>query len=171
MTYRFVGQTMNRVEKQYMELTEYNTNKKINSLFDISYVNIYIEQRVEDYQMNRLTISTFRSRSYPMNLHLLKNIFCEDISNKIIQYNGKHDKIKMVIDIHYDPLEYPFRHGPIWNLCTLELFGLEDGLYNGLKYLVVEHNEANYRDWSPSISLRTDLVYFISKFCKLLKYI
>jgi hypothetical protein len=158
MTYRFIGEYMELVEKEYMQLTDFNTNNKINGMFDINNVSIYIKQRIEDYQINRLTISTYRK--HKMKQRLINALFIQDIADRINEFMGKYDKIELIIDILY----HPFNHGPVWNIFKLDVFGIDQDM---IENLVNEHNIKN----NKSISLPVDLSCFIRKFNKLLKHI
>lgn len=172
MTYQFIGSILRRIEHEYMDITEYNTNKKVNQSLGITEANIYIEQRVEDYPINQIIIHTYRKINYQLILQLLSKLFCTDICKKILDdYIGNYQQIKLVIDIEYDPFIYPFKHAPIWKICQIELIGLNDEIHHGILYLIYSHNKITEYDWSPAITLRTDLLYFMIKFCKFLKYI
>jgi hypothetical protein len=159
---------MKRVEMEYMQITSYNTENKVNQYFNIHDASIEIYQRVEDYQINRVTIKSIRKRNYSQVKKALINSLNDDIADKVInEYLSSVDKIVVIIDIHYDPLTYPLCDSPVWKLVSIDLTGIN----NDIQYLVESHNHALQEGWSPAICLRSDLAYFMSKYCKLLKYI
>lgn len=170
MTYHYVRSIMNRVQTEYLDITSCNTENKINMYFNIQEASIEIKQRVEDYQINRLTIKSIRKNNYSQVQKCLTEKLNPDIADKVIkEYLSPVNRIVLVIDIHYDPLCYPLCDSPVWKLVSLDLIGLN--CKSGIEYLVDAHNHALQKGWNPAICLRSDLVYFMSKFCKLLKHI
>ncbi len=173
MTYRFIESIMRRVEREYNEVTCHDIENKVNGQFNIKEASMEVYRRVEDYYINRLVIKSFRKHNKFAQVHKALCVKMNtDIADKIVrEYLDSHDHIKVVIDIHYDPLEYPLGKCPSWKLCEVQMIGLNPDIELGIQHMIRAHNQVLEDGWSPAICFRTDLAYFMSKYCKLLKYI
>jgi hypothetical protein len=170
MTYRFVGINNSRIRKEYLELTQ--TTCQINRDFGITDVGVYIHQRNDSsISVNELKIKTKRKRS-EIVYRLMSTKVCNELASKIVnEYLGGWDRIEMDIEVEYDPFRYPLNHAPKWNLVNVCLNGVPEHLKHALKHLVETHYELIESGWTPAITMRGDINYFLSKFCRLLKYI
>jgi hypothetical protein len=163
---------MNRVLREYLNITSYNTENKVNDFFDIKEASMELYQRVEDYQINQLIIKTHRKYNYSQVRKYLSDKMNPDIANRIISdYLPSYDLIRMKIDIHYDPLLYPTNEAPSWRLCELVLVGLYSDIEEIIRYMIVAHNQIILKGCNPANFTQCDIIYFMSKFLKLLKNI
>jgi hypothetical protein len=156
-----------RFEREFNDIER--INNKVNHCFDIKQACIEIERRIEDYPIIQVVIKTYQK----YNNNQLKRSLCfwlnDDIANKIMN-EYLYSYISFVVDIHYGPYDYPFV-SPIWQLCSVNIEGIDFRIKDGIEYLVNSHNDIISFDWSMAITFRTDLVYFMSKFCRFLEHI
>ncbi len=172
MTYLNVRNSIFRIEREYNEITNYGTVRNLNRTFNLNNIDVLIDRYFKDsFEYNKITISIQRKSNKKLKSLLLSKLFCSDISNKIINYFEEFDKLKFEIDIEYDPLYYPLCKGPTWRLISLDNNGFIPETKTAIKSLIEQHNQALTYDWNCIITIRTDLMYFISKFIKIIKYI
>ena len=157
MTYAFINTYMRRIQKEYLELTDYNDNNKISLGFDHILVEVF--QRIEDYQINRVNVKTTRKNNYCQVKQHLSNNLNSDVTSKIIEYLSPFDSIYLQVDILYDP----FIQNPEWKLRILHVKGLHIS-----EFIIQLIKQMSHRE---ELGLRMDLTYFIRKIDKLLKYI
>ena len=173
MTTLQVMNSMVRIEREYMDITNFGKIKKINNKFGLNNINVEIEHYSKDsLEYNKIMVSVKRKTNKKINSLLLRTMFNVDISNKIINdYFEDYDVLKFEIDIEYDPFYYPLMKGPTWKLISLTNHGFIMETENAIESLIFQHNECLKNGWSCIITIRTDLTYFLSKFMKLMKYI
>jgi hypothetical protein len=172
MTYLNVRNSILRIEREYNDITNYGTIQNLNSYFNLNNIDVLINHYSKDsFEYNKIIICIKRNINKQINSILLSKLICSDISNKIINYSDDFDELKFEIDIEYDTLYYPLCKGPTWRLVSLTNNGFILETEKAIKSLIEEHNKVLLYDWNCIITIRTDLMYFISKFIKIIKYI
>ncbi len=173
MTYLNVRNSLLRIESEYNDITNYGTIRNLNRIFNLNNnVDVLIDHYSKDFfEYNKITLCIRRKNNKNLNSILLSKLFCSDISNKIINYSENYDELIFEIEIEYDILYYPLCKGPTWRLVSLINNGFIMETEFAIKSLIDQHNQALMDDWNCIITIRTDLMYFISKFMKFIKYI
>jgi hypothetical protein len=174
MTYRQVGNSLRRIDYEYNNLTDFGSINNLNKCFNLKNVDIIIEKKYNNERMfiiNELTIDIKRKEKTQINKLLMNKILPEEIGNKIIdEYVLNYKHIHLKIHIEYDLHKYPIEP-PIWKLISLKNNGFVNETENAIISIIDFHNEILQNDWSCAITLRVDLIYFISKLIKIIKYI
>jgi hypothetical protein len=160
MTYAFIETYMRNVQDEYLTLTNSNTENKINKILGIDNATVEIFQRVEECQINRLIVKTHRHHNYrQVNSYLTMRLNI-DVADKIInEYLSSYDRIYIQVDIYQDP----FLDKPEWKLRILQVRGLYVS-----EYIIQMVNEMSRRS---GMGLHGDLILFMKKISKLLKYV
>jgi hypothetical protein len=174
MAYGQVRRSIPRLDNEYNQLTDFGKNKNINLYFDIKNIIVNIEHYFDNeigFMINKLNLCIKRKINNKINKHILNKIFTTDLSNKIIdEYIKQNDILNIEINIEYDTNNYPFEP-PIWKLIKISNDGFINETENAFIYLINSHNEYLKCGWSPSIHLKSDLNYFLSKLLKFIEYI
>jgi hypothetical protein len=158
MTYAFINTYMRRVQNEYLDLTHCNTNHKVSLGFD--HISVEVFQRIEAYQINSVIVKTSRKHNYRQAKQHLSSRLNTDVASKIIdEYLVSYESIYLEVDVHYDP----FIQNPVWRLSILLVKGLRISEFIIQLIQQMSHHE--------ELGLKMDLIHFIGKINKLLKYI
>jgi len=169
MTFAAVIHRLHRIENEYLDLNRKKLNQDLNLPYlGLTLKNTYDTQKV--ISVNSFTIRTKRKINHALDTHVLNQHFCPYISEQIISYLDNYQRIYLEFEIVYDPFHYPF-HEPQWILVDMKLEMISDEFKNGILHLVEAHREILQEDWSPAISMRQDITYFVSKFCRMLEHL
>jgi hypothetical protein len=169
MTFAAVIHRLHRIENEYLDLNRQKLNQELNiPHIGLTLENTYDQQKA--VSVNSFMVHTKRKINQDNNIRLLSKYFCPYISEQIIQYLGLYQSINVKFEIIYDPFYYPF-HEPQWRVVDIKLEMISDEFKKGILHLVQAHRDILHYDWSPAISMRQDITYFMSKFCRLLEYV
>ncbi len=160
MTYRFIEKRLKRIEKEYTDLVCEAEGTRVNNYFNIHSVSIDVYQHVEEYPINCVVIKSKRKNHFGQVQKKLNQLLNEDNTKLILEYLTPYERINVCIDIHYDPFYYPFERAPVWKLIQGD---------SSVAELIESHNKELSAGWSPAIYFRSDLIYFMNKFCQLLE--
>jgi hypothetical protein len=173
MTTNQVANSLRRILYEYNRLTNNGNVIQINHCFNINYFQITLNNYTNEkgIVVNKLSFHIKRVNNKKANTHILNKLFPNDITNKIMnEYFKKYDTITLIIEIEYDPLNYPY-HPPLWKFVSINNIGFVSETENAFRYLIDSHNDILLNDWSCAIDVTTDLNYFISKMVKLMGHI
>jgi hypothetical protein len=136
-------------QRGYNTLIKNLNNKSINSYFNIDCLDITLIQ--SDILNYKLTIEY--KDTYP---DLIKLNIPHDTIKHIQSYIEK--RIKFTVNIFYRR-DTPFK-APLWTLTNIYTVNFNR---NGINKIIQRHNNEYTHDWSPSIILEKDILYFTER--------
>jgi hypothetical protein len=157
MTFRYVYNNINKAKNEYNSISN-----QINHKLNINDVSIYLDQRVNKYIINQLTIVGYRKINRRQVHSILQNKIHFYLVDSVLSFLDEFHRLEVVFDIQYDPFNFSLRS--FWILHSINLTGIPDRISGGIQYLLECHNKKIFKN------LKEDILEFMIPFCKLIKY-